>query len=283
MNTATIKRSAIALVALLMAFGAFFGIQQAQALTSYDDIEAGDLVRGEAFSAVYYMGADGLRYVFPNDKTYFTWYDDFDSVEWISDSDLARIQIGGNVTYQPGVQMIKITSDPKTYAVASGGVLRHVTTEAIAIDLYGSSWNTMIDDVPDGFFTNYSIGDSIDAIGDYDADDETAMATGIGSDKGLLAPAEMSIDSAGFHPICVGIEVGQGVRFTNDDSEKHSVTGDNLRWGSGTMEANGEYIETFDEDGTYSFYDGYDSANTGAIYVGNDADECEEHGYGLDI
>ncbi len=276
MNITIIKRSAIALVAIFMAFGAFFGIQQAQALTSYDDIEAGDLIRGETFSAVYYMGADGLRYVFPNDKTYFTWYDDFDSVEWISDSDLAKIQIGGNVTYKPGVRMVKITSDPKTYAVAGGGVLRHVGTEEVAIDLYGSSWNTMIDDVPDGFFTNYTLGDAIDTVGDYDADNEEADATNIGEDKGLLAPAEIVIDSGGFDPICVGIEVGQGVRFTNNDDENHSVTADNLKWGSGTMAAGVEYIETFDEDDTYSFYDGYDSANTGAVYVGDDADDCTE-------
>ncbi|MBT3231155.1 hypothetical protein HN358_05285 [Candidatus Uhrbacteria bacterium] len=276
MNTSTIKRSAIALVAILMAFGAFFGIQQAQALTSYDDIEAGDLVRGETFTAVYYIGADGLRYVFPNDKTYFTWYSDFESVEWISDSDLAKIQIGANVTYKPGVKMVKVTSDHRTYAIAAGGTLRHVTTEEVAIDMYGSSWNTMIDDVPDGFFSNYTVGDAIAEIGDYDADEEEASALNIGDDKGLLAPAEIVIDSDGFDPICAGIEVGQGVRFINNDSDNHSVTADNLTWGSGTMAAAVEYIETFDEDGTFSFYDGYDSANSGAIYVGDDADDCTE-------
>jgi len=42
------------------------------------------------------------------------------------------------------------------------------------------------------------------------------------------------------------------------------------------MAAAVEYIETFDEDGTFSFYDGYDSANSGAIYVGDDADDCTE-------
>lgn len=275
MNTAMIKRSAIALVAVLMGFGAFFGIQQAQALTSYSDLQAGDLIRGETFSAVYYMGADGLRYVFPNDKTYFTWYGDFDSVKWISDSDLARIQIGGNVTYKPGVRMIKITSDPKTYAVAAGGVLRHVATEEVAISLYGSAWNTMIDDVPDGFFSNYTLGSAISTVGAYDREEETADATSIGHDKGLLAPAEIDIEGNGFDPICVGIEVGQGVRFTNNDNENHSVTADSLRWGSGTMLPGGEYIRVFDDDGIYSFYDGYDSSNSGAIYVGTYADDCE--------
>lgn len=270
-----IKRSAIALIALFMGFGALFGVHYAQALTSYDDLDAGDLIRGETFTAVYYLGADGLRYVFPNDKTYFTWYTDFDDVRWISDSDLARIQIGGNVTYKPGVKMIKINSDPKTYAVGAGGTLRHVGSESLAVSLYGSAWNTMIDDVPDGFFSNYTIGTAISSASDFVPATVTASATNIGNDKGLIAPAEINITSQGFDKLCVGIAVGQGVRFSNDDTTKHSVTADNLRWGSGTMEAGGSYIKTFTEDGIYSFYDGYDSSNSGAVYVGTYSDECD--------
>lgn len=270
-----VKRSAIALIALFMAFGALFGVHYAQALTSYDDLNGGDLIRGETFTAVYYLGDDGLRYVFPNDKTYFTWYSDFDDVKWISDSDLARIQIGGNVTYKPGVRMVKINSDPKTYAIANGGTLRHVGSESLAISLYGSSWNKMIDDVPDGFFSNYTMGTAISSSSDFSPAGETASALNIGDDKGLIAPASLAITSSGFSPICVGIEVGQGVRFSNNDSTKHSVTADNLRWGSGTLEAGGAYIKTFTEDGVYSFYDGYDSSNSGAIYVGTYADDCE--------
>ncbi|MFH1611073.1 MAG: hypothetical protein ABIA83_00525, partial [Patescibacteria group bacterium] len=263
-----VKRSAIAIVALFMAFGAVFGIHYAQALTGYDDLQAGNLIRGETFTAIYYLGADGLRYVFPNDKTYFTWYTDFSTVKWISDSDLARIQIGGNVTYKPGVKMVKINSDPKTYAVSAGGTLRHVGSESLAISLYGSNWNKMIDDIADGFFKNYTLGTAIASSSDFSASAQMSGATSIGQDRGLLAPAEIELTASGFDPICVGIQAGQGVRFTNTDSDKHSVTADNLRWGSGTMLEDAEYIKVFDEDGVYSFYDGYDSSSSGAIYVG---------------
>ena len=34
---------------------------------------AGDLIKGESFSSVYYYAPNGKRYVFPNEKTYFTW------------------------------------------------------------------------------------------------------------------------------------------------------------------------------------------------------------------
>ena len=62
-------------------------------------------------SAVYWYGADGKRYVFPNEKTYLSWYADFSGVQTVSDADLASIMIGGNVTYKPGVRMLKITTD----------------------------------------------------------------------------------------------------------------------------------------------------------------------------
>ena len=89
---------------------------------------AGDLIKG-SHSTVYYFGPDGFRYVFPNEKTYFTWYTDFSKVKTISDAHLSAIPLGHtNVTYRPGYKMLKIPSDPRTYVVDQGGVLRHVTT-----------------------------------------------------------------------------------------------------------------------------------------------------------
>ena len=161
-------------------------------------IQSGDLIRGASFPAVYYMGKDGFRYVFPNDKTYFTWYNDFASVKWISDADMTKIQIGGNVTYRPGKKMIKINSDPKTYAVGESGGLFWVTSEAIAISMYGTNWNKMIDDVPDGFFGNYKVAGDINAAADFIPADETAKADNINSDKGLQTPIVVEIRDNGF-------------------------------------------------------------------------------------
>src|SRR5688572_6710832 len=120
----------------------------------------GELIKASG-PAVYYFAADSKRYVFPNEKTYFSWYMNFNSVRTISDSELASYQIGGNVTVRPGTKLVKITTDPKVYAVTLGGVLHWVESEAIAIALYGPSWATRVIDVPDGFFVNYSIGSSI--------------------------------------------------------------------------------------------------------------------------
>ena len=144
----------------------------------------GDLVRA-SMPAVYYVGSDGKRYVFPNEKTYATWYSDFSGVQVITDAELASMPIGGNVTYKPGVLMVKINTDPKVYAVDAHGTLRWIQSEALATCLYGSNWNTKIQDVPDAFFVNYSVGADISSCGDFVPANATAAATSINQDKSL--------------------------------------------------------------------------------------------------
>jgi hypothetical protein len=119
------------------------------------------LVKGPSSLAVYYCGLDGQRYVFMNEKSYFTWYTDFGAVQTISDADLARLPLGGVVTPRGGVRMVKIESDPKVYAIAPGGMLRWVTSETIARALYGFDWNRQIDDIPVSLFGRFTMGPDI--------------------------------------------------------------------------------------------------------------------------
>jgi len=109
-------------------------------------------------SAIYFCGANGMRYAFPNPNVYLSWYDNFDGVTVISREEMAAIPLGGNVTYRPAVRLVKFTTDPKIYAVAQNGALRWVTTEEVANALYGSYWATTVHDINDAFFTNYRIG-----------------------------------------------------------------------------------------------------------------------------
>ncbi|HPN14984.1 MAG TPA: hypothetical protein PLF71_02610 [bacterium] len=151
---------------------------QAQAAT----LSPGDLIKASG-PAVYYYSQEGKRLVFPNENTYKTWYTDFSTVKTITDAELAAITMGGNVTYKPGVRLVKIVSDSKVYAIAAGGVLRHVATEEIARNLYGADWNTKVDDIPVGFFSNYSIGSSILNSTDYSPSASTAQAVSIDTDR----------------------------------------------------------------------------------------------------
>jgi hypothetical protein len=128
------------------------------AATTATNCVSGTLIKSPDDPAVYYCGADGKRYVFVNDKAYFSWYPDFSTVKTISDTTLGNIMIGGNITYRPGTRMVKIVSDPKVYVVARGGILRWVETEAAATRLFGANWNTQIDDINDSFFVNYTVG-----------------------------------------------------------------------------------------------------------------------------
>lgn len=118
-------------------------------------------IKGLSSPAVYYCGRDGKRHAFPNQRIHASWYADFNGVATVSDATLASISLGANVTYRPGVRMIKIQTDPKVYAVAKGGELRWVQTQESATALYGADWNTKIDDISDAFFTDYTIGDPV--------------------------------------------------------------------------------------------------------------------------
>lgn len=118
---------------------------------------AGDLIKMDGLSSVYYLGGDGKRYVFPNEQTYFSWYSDFSSVVTIPQSELESYSLGANVTIRPGTKLVKITTDPKVYAVESDGKLKHISDEATAIALYGANWAKKVVDVPDAFFTNYTV------------------------------------------------------------------------------------------------------------------------------
>ena len=122
---------------------------------------AGSLIRIASIPSVYYCGADGKRYVFPNIQTYATWYSDFSNVKVIALEEISKIMLGGNVTYRPGVKLVKMQSDPRVYAVDINGTLRLMITPAIAEKYYGATWNKKIEDIPDTFFTNYKIGNSI--------------------------------------------------------------------------------------------------------------------------
>jgi len=145
---------------------------------------SGDLIKASG-QAVYYLGANGKRFVFPDDKTYFTWYPDFSTVKTITDAQLQLVPLGGNVTYRPGTKLVKITTDPKVYAVDAHGGLRWLETEATANAIFGSNWGSLVQDVPDGFFVNYTVGASIKSATDYNLTLVREVASSINIDKAL--------------------------------------------------------------------------------------------------
>ncbi|HOH85666.1 MAG TPA: hypothetical protein PLS17_03210, partial [bacterium] len=125
--------------------------------------QPGSLIKMNGLSSVYYLGADGKRYVFPNAPVYFSWYKDFSGVVTISQSELESYPLAANITMRPGTRLVKITTNPKVYAVEPGGILRAIPDEAAAKALYGDNWNKRVSDVADAFFTNYRTGNPLAA------------------------------------------------------------------------------------------------------------------------
>lgn len=118
--------------------------------------------------AVYFYATDGKRHAFPNEKVFFTWFDDFDSVKEVSSTFLSSLTLGKNVTYHPGTKMVKFQSVPTVYAVNKKGVLRAIASEQVASQLYGTDWNKKIEDISDAFFGNYTFGTKIELVSQYD-------------------------------------------------------------------------------------------------------------------
>lgn len=118
-------------------------------------------------TAIYYIGADNKRHAFPNANVFFSWYCNFSSVTTISASAMAAFSLGKNITYHPGVHMVKFITSPQTYIVTSQNLLRPIANESIAAALYGANWNTVIDDIPDTFFQDYTVGVGISDPTDF--------------------------------------------------------------------------------------------------------------------
>lgn len=125
---------------------------------------AGSLLalQGASDAAVYYIGSDGMKYVFPDAKTYHTWYENFDDVVRVSVDVLDEYEDGGAVTYRPGTKLVTHMNTAKVYAVGPGGELHWIPSEAVATDLYGTGWGAMVMDVIPGYFSSsYTTGSDL--------------------------------------------------------------------------------------------------------------------------
>lgn len=130
-------------------------------LTRVNALSPGDLIKVSGVSSIYYIDNNNKRYVFPNEQTYFSWYNDFSMVRTVSQSQLYSYgPPAGNVKIRPGTKLVKIRTHPNVYAVEAGGTLKLIPNESTATTLYGSSWARRVIDIPDAFFTNYNISNT---------------------------------------------------------------------------------------------------------------------------
>jgi len=128
---------------------------------------------------VYFLDNEGLRHAFPNEKVYFTWYDDYSDLHLVSDDVMSSFSLGRNITYHPGTKLVKYQTVRTVYAVERYSLLRPIASEEVAIELYGEDWNQQIDDISEAFYANYSYGETIDESSDFDVDAQQESVSSI--------------------------------------------------------------------------------------------------------
>ncbi|MDQ5931575.1 MAG: hypothetical protein QG607_276 [Patescibacteria group bacterium] len=128
----------------------------------------------DACRAVYFIGSDNKRHAFSHSKIYFSWYVDFSTVQEVNGVTMSSYMIGKNMGYKPGVRLVKFTSSPVVYAVSANNILRAITSESVAKNLYGAGWAKKIDDISDAFMGDYQFGTAIDSSFSFNPATEAA-------------------------------------------------------------------------------------------------------------
>jgi|GEM_PF-1667269 len=189
-------------------------------------VKAGDVVKGLDFSTVYYIDDQMIRHPYMDAQTYFTYYDSFGPVINVTNATLPTLALGSPVLPKPGVTLVKIQSDNRVFALgktATGTELRWVSSEAIALTMFGQSWSDYIIDIPPTLFPKFTIGADITTS---EVVDRVVMKT-----RFALAVENPASDNDGD-----GITNAEEVRLgtsTNDADTDNDGFPDGLEVGSG--------------------------------------------------
>lgn len=132
----------------------------------------GTYMKGESWSTVYYIDADGTRRPFLDSQTFYTYVDNFDGVVDVSDDYLSNFTIGAPMLPKAGTVLVKIQSVEKVYALGEEGELHWITSESLATSLYGSTWADYVIDVPVTAWSHFTIGDDIASTSDWTVDSD---------------------------------------------------------------------------------------------------------------
>lgn len=132
---------------------------------------------------IYYYGADGKKYIFPDEATYQSWFATISpsDIMKLSLADLYKTPIGGNVTLRPGTLM-QTPTDPNIYLVVKNGQISAFNDQTLSTKLYGENWQKSVISIANFYFTNYKLIGSINSIADYP---EIPVQITIDQDKGL--------------------------------------------------------------------------------------------------
>jgi len=131
-------------------------------IETIDAVAVGDLIRGTHYPTVYFIDENGMRKPFTDSQTFFTYEPDFSTVKVVSDATLPIFTIGTPMLPRPGAVLVKIQSDPRVYWLEESNtdtVLHWIASEAIAIEMFGTTWADNVIDVPPTLIGHFVRGD----------------------------------------------------------------------------------------------------------------------------
>lgn len=246
----------------LLVASAFLVCLPLQALALDETLITGQVYQTDNSTSLFYLGLDWHRYIFPNEATFLSWYDNFDAVVYLETEVINQTPIGGLVTVKPdGETWVKIQSDPKVYTVSNGGILHWVPTEEVAELVGGTDWASRIIDLPDTVFASYTTGAPID-IFEPTLEIDIEPAETINDNLSLQAPSDVSIiNDETTREINVSHEQvtiyeGEVVHWSNDSTDwipEVVLTGNQNNWGSGIILENGDFFTRFFTKGFYHY------------------------------
>jgi len=163
------------------------------------EFPAGSLVRCNEEghpNTIFYIDSEGRRNIFPNETTFLTWYENFDNVQNVSCARISSIPLGINIMHRPGT-LARVNFTQAIYAIAPGGVLRWISHEDVANQLYVEIYDSFINLsgvplIPDELKANYRIGAPISNRGDFDLEAAVESATLEKELEVLSAPRQVS-------------------------------------------------------------------------------------------
>lgn len=198
----------------------------------------GQLVKLSGSSSIYLV-KDNLRYIFPDQKTYYSWYgNNFSGVETITVEKLSGYKLSGLITYKPG-SLIKIQTNPQVYEVINdAGDIKWLANEETALNRHGSNWAKKVNDVSPGFFSAYNVVGEINesmsnqSTADWevkkimDPDSSSPSIAWNGSGYGVIWTAKINtpreeVYFANFD--ANGNKTSSNARLTNNDSTPSSI------------------------------------------------------------
>lgn len=128
------------------------------------ELEPGDLYTVPGDSAVFILTEDMEAMYFPNAEVFFTWFENFDGVNVISPEQSGAYPLADTpgVNFRPGSRLVKITTNPRVYAVGPDNMRHWIPSGEVAEELYGPAWASIVRDVHVYHWANLEDGDDVD-------------------------------------------------------------------------------------------------------------------------